>query len=66
MVVDTATGEARYDNFGGAWGDPRQLDRFVQVYAVEKARLEARKKGYAVSEQALDDGSIRLQIVEAR
>ena len=37
VVVDTATGEARYDNFGGSWGDPKQLDRFVQIYAVEKA-----------------------------
>jgi hypothetical protein len=66
VVVDTATGQARYDNFGGAWGDPKQLDRFMQIYAVEKAKLEARKKGYAVSEQALNDGSIKLQIVEAR
>ena len=65
VVVDTATGEARYDNFGGAWGDPKQLDRLMQAYAVEKAKLEARKKGYAVSEQALQDGSIRLQIVES-
>ena len=65
VVVDAATGEARYDNFGGAWGDPKQLDRFVQAYAVERAKLEARKKGYAVSEQALHDGSIRLQIVES-
>ena len=66
VVVDTATGQARYDNFGGSWGDPAQLDRFVQGYAVEKAKLEARKKGYSVTEQALHDGSIRLQIVEAR
>ena len=24
-VVDAATGEVRYDNYGGAWGDPEQL-----------------------------------------
>ena len=65
VVIDAATGQAHYDNFGGSWGDPRQLDRLVQRYAVEKAGLEARKKGYAVTEQALDDGSIRLQIVES-
>jgi hypothetical protein len=64
VVVDTATGEARYDNFGGSWGDPKQLDRFVQIYAVEKAKLEARKTGYSVSEQALNDGSIKLQIIQ--
>jgi hypothetical protein len=31
---------------------------------VEKARLESRKKGYTVTEQALQDGSIKLQLVE--
>jgi hypothetical protein len=39
---------------------------FLEVYSavVEKAKLEARKRGCAVSEQALADGSIKLQIVE--
>jgi hypothetical protein len=63
-VIDTLTGTVRYDNFGGYWGEQRQLDRFLQTYAVEKTKLEARKKGYQVSEQALQDGSIKLQIVE--
>jgi hypothetical protein len=65
VVVDTATGAVHYDNYGGSWGDPRHLDRFVQYYTVEKATIEARKQGYAVREQGLDDGSIRLQIVAA-
>jgi hypothetical protein len=64
VVIDTASGEVRYDNFGGRWGEQAQLDRFLQMYAVEKAKLEARKKGYQVTEQALQDGGIRLQIVE--
>jgi len=64
VVIDLATGEVRYDNFGGRWGEQSQLDRFLQLYAVEKTRLEARKKGYQVSEQTLQDGSIRLQIIE--
>jgi hypothetical protein len=63
-VIDTASGEVRYDNFGGRWGEQAQLDRFLQLYAVEKAKLEARKKGYQVSEQALQGGAIRLQIIE--
>ena len=37
----------------------------VQLYAIEGAKLEARKKGYSVSEQPLEGGSIRLQIVAA-
>ena len=46
------------------WGEQQHLDRFLQLYAVEKAKLEARKKGYAVSEQTLQDGSIKLQILQ--
>ncbi len=34
----------------------------LQAYAVEKARLEARLKGYSVTELALADGSIRLVV----
>src|SRR3954449_5589101 len=56
VVVDTASGAVRYDNYEGHWGEQTQLDRFLQAYAVEKTRLEARKKGYQVSEQALQDG----------
>jgi hypothetical protein len=63
-VVDLATGEVKFDNFEGRWGDRAHLDRFLQLYAVEKARLEARAKGYPVTEQALADGGIRLEIVE--
>ena len=61
-VFDTATGQARYDNFGGSWGDLAHLGRFLQMYAVEKAKIEARKRGYAATEQTLADGSIRLSI----
>ena len=60
------TGQVQYDNYNGSWGPQGHLDRFLQAYAVERATLEARKKGYSVSEQPLEDGSIRLQIVEAR
>ena len=61
-IVDVLTGQVRYDNFEGHWGDQVHLDRFLQMYAVEKATLEARRKGCAVSEQALQDGSVRLTI----
>jgi hypothetical protein len=64
VVFDTGTGTVHFDNFDGHWGDRAHLDRFLQAYAVEKCRLEARKKGYTVSEQALEDGSIRVQLIE--
>jgi len=63
VACDTATGELKFDNYNGSWGPQEHLDRFMQIYAVEKAGLEAREKGYSVSEQPLEDGSIRLQIV---
>lgn len=39
---------------------------FLELHSVafEKTKLEARKKGYQVSEQTLQDGGIRLQIIE--
>jgi hypothetical protein len=61
-VFDVTTGEVRYDNFGGRWGDQRELDRFLQAYAVEKAKIEARRRGHSVFEQPLADGSIKLTI----
>lgn len=61
-VVDVNTGRVDFDNFGGRWGDPIQLNKFLQSYAVEKAKIEARKKGHSVSEQPLADGSIKLTI----
>ena len=64
-VINAVNGEVRFDTFEGRWGDQAHLDRFLQAYAVELAKLEARKKGYQVSEQALQDGGIRVQIIEA-
>jgi hypothetical protein len=62
VVCDISTGQLHSDNYGGAWGDQVHLDAFLQAYAVEKARLEARKKGYTVSEQTLPSGEIKLTI----
>jgi hypothetical protein len=62
VVCDTATGQVRYDNYGGRWGDQSRLNQFLQAYAVEKARLEARRRGHSVTEQSLSDGSIKLTI----
>src|SRR5690554_4754880 len=62
VVAQPQAGELHYDNYNGAWGEQNQLDRLLQAYAVEKARLEARKAGHSILEQPLPDGSIRLQI----
>jgi hypothetical protein len=62
VVCDTAAGKLHYDNFGGRWGDQKHLDRFLQMYSVEKAKIEARKRGHQCFEQQLADGSIKLTI----
>ena len=67
IVCDVVTAKIAFDNFGGRWGDQQHLDQFLQAYAVERARMEARRKGHTVTEQALADGSIKLTIqVESR
>lgn len=62
VVFQTATGEAQYDNYNGRWGDQSRLGLFLQAYAVETAKLEARRKGHSVTEQSLTDGSIKLTV----
>ena len=62
VVIDTEKRQTHFDNYNGAWGDYKELDKLVQAYAVAKAMLEARKQGHSVSEQTLPDGSIKLTI----
>jgi hypothetical protein len=62
VVCDVNTGRIDYDNYGGHWGDQQNLDSFLQAYAVEKAKIESRRKGHSVTEQMLTDGSIKLTI----
>jgi hypothetical protein len=62
VVADLATGQLNFDNFGGRWGEQRHLDRFLQAYAVERSHIEARKKGYCVTETPLPNGAIKLTI----
>jgi hypothetical protein len=62
VVVDTTSGEVRYDNFEGRWGDKSRLDAFLQAYAVEVVKAQSRRKGHTVTEQAREDGSIKLTV----
>lgn len=64
VVIDTASGTVHFDNYNGHWGNQVELDKLLQMYAVEKIRLESRAKGFTVTEQPLADGSIKLQVLE--
>ena len=63
VVIDTQSGSIKFDNFGGHWGEQVHLDKFLQMYAVEKAKTEARRQGFSVTETALQDGSIKVQLI---
>ncbi len=62
LVCELPAGKLHYDTYNGRWGDPQELNRFLQLYATEKATLEARRQGHSVLEQALPDGSIQLTV----
>jgi hypothetical protein len=62
VVANLQTGQLQYDNYQGHWGEQKHLNSFLQAYAVEKAKIEARKKGHMVTETNLHDGSIRVTI----
>ncbi len=62
VVANTETGKLRYDNYNGRWGSQEFLDQFLQMYAVETTKIEARRKGHSVVEQKLDNGSIKLTV----
>ena len=61
-VCQLDSGEVRYDNFNGHWGEQSRLNQFLQAHAVDKAKVEARKKGHSVSETRRQDGSIRVTV----
>ena len=63
VVFNLATGESKFDNYQGHWGKQERLDEFLQAYAIEKTKIEARRKGYSVIEQPLVDGSVKLTLL---
>ena len=42
VVIDTASGEVRFDNYAGRWGTQRELDKLLQAYAVEASEQSER------------------------
>ena len=62
VVIDTASGEVKFDNYNGQWGKQSELDKLLQGYAVEKTRIEARRAGHTLTEQQLPTGAIKLTI----
>lgn len=63
IVVDE-NGDIQFDNYGGSWGDQKEIDRFRQAYAIEAGCKIAREQGLRVTEETLENGSIRLEARE--
>ena len=55
-------GQVAYDNYNGQWGNLAELNKLRAYYGLEKAKIEARKKGYSVYETYND----RTQELELR
>ena len=62
VVCQIESGELSYDNYAGRWGEQLHLNKFLQAYAISKATIEAHKLGHSVTEQQLEDSSIKLTI----
>ena len=62
VVCQLKSGRLQYDNYGGRWGKQEELGQFLQAYAVEATKIEARRKGHTVTEQKIDGGAIRLVV----
>ena len=62
VVCQLETGQLQFDDYEGRWGERRHLDALLQTYAVELAKLAARRNGHTVTEQPLSDGSIKLTV----
>jgi len=50
------------DNYNGRWGSETEVNKFRAYYGLEKAKAEARKKGYRVWEKMNDKNELELKI----
>jgi hypothetical protein len=58
-------GTVAYDTYNGMWGDEARLHELTAHYGLEKAKIEARKKGYSVIESINEESQeleLRIQI----
>lgn len=54
-AIVKADGTVAYDNYHGRWGDIKELNKLKAYYGLEKAKIEARKKGLSVYESVQDN-----------
>lgn len=62
IVCDVKNAKIAFDSYEERWGSHEHLNAFTQAYAIERAKLEARRRGHTVVEQPLEDGSVKLTV----
>ena len=61
-IVIRKDGTIKADNFNGSWGKEEKLRELQAVYGLEKAKIEANRKGYQTTESLDKDGNFKLTI----
>jgi len=62
-IVIREDGTVAYDNYNGRWGNIERLHELSVTYALEQAKINARKRGYRVREYNVN-GKKRLEMVK--
>lgn len=60
-ICVTDDGDLLFDNYGGKWGDAKDLDICIQRYNQELITDVAKRQGYMVNATTLNDGTVRLK-----
>jgi len=57
-LVLTDDGTLKFDDYGGCWGDRKDITRLTEIYAIEVAKFAAEQQGWMYEEQS--DGSLLI------
>lgn len=63
LGVNAQTGEAKFDNYNGSWGNERELDAFHQKYAeavAVEAAGELERDGFILDRAVAANGDVEL------
>lgn len=62
-VVVKPSGEIAYDDYGGDWGDVKDIGRLKQLYAFAEAE-DLYGDEWEVEKEWMDDGNLKVTIVQ--
>ena len=61
-VVIQKDGQVKMDNYNGNWGKQEKLTELQAYYGMEKAKIEATRKGYQTTESVDKYGNPKLTV----